>query len=194
MNQDPKRPGNHVVGVDETGTGAWAGPFFVCAAAVPEGWLPPPRLNDSKKMTPESRDAVFELLIRDPALVFNLQTVEPGWLDTHGQGPTLRFAMRRAAELLLERVTCVDLIFDGNHVAHQDGRAVPKADGLFPAVMAASVLGKVARDRRMLRYDWEYPQWAFGAHKGYGTPEHQQCIARHGLSPIHRRSISRFEA
>lgn len=194
MNQAVKRPGKYVIGVDEMGTGAWAGPFFVCAAAVPVGWKPPTLLTDSKNLkTDASRERAFAQLISDPHVLFHFRAVTHTDIDAHGQGPTLRWAMRTAAVMLMERVDFEDLIFDGSHCHHPAGRAETKADGKYPAVMAASVLGKVARDRRMIfHYGAKYPQWLFATHKGYGSPAHESAIERHGLSPIHRRSIGRF--
>ena len=189
----------YLIGVDECGTGAWAGPFVVCAAAVPLDWLPPPSLRDSKRykapkgslVAPE-REIACSLVLRDPRVLFTILQVTPADIDRFGQGVKHREAMQKAAELLLERLPGSDVIFDGTVCPLPSAQAIPKADDTYPAVMAASVIGKTFRDRKMITYAEQYPLWGFDVHKGYGTAEHQKQIALHGLSQIHRRSIQRF--
>ena len=83
------------------------------------------------------------------------------------------------------------LLVDGNSypVTNIQGQSVVKGDCLSKSIAAASILAKVARDRKMVEFGEKYPQWGFERHMGYPTRQHREAIAEHGLSPIHRRSF-----
>jgi len=185
-----KGPWTHVIGVDECGAGAWAGPLVVCAAAVPVDWVGPEGLNDSKKLTRKKREALFALM--DGPVPYTVAHSGSVTVDMMGLGKTLDVSFRQAVEGMLYFFPKSLVVLDG--VLHHDLThphiCLPKADGLVPAVMAASVLGKVTRDLEMVEYDRLYPGYDFAKSVGYGTAAHQVGLKKLGVSPLHRRSYA----
>ena len=178
----------YICGVDEAGRGPLAGP--VCAAAVilPEN-CEIEGLNDSKKLSEKKREALYDV-IREKALAY---CVAYGSLEEIEEFNILEatfLAMNRSIEGL--GVKADYALIDGNRVPK--GIKIPcetvvKGDAKSASIAAASVLAKVTRDRLLLEYDKEYPQYNFKKHKGYGTKEHTDLILEYGPSPIHRMSF-----
>ena len=174
-------------GVDEAGRGPLAGSVFA-AAVVLDAARPIDGLADSKLLTPASR-AQLAGLIRERALAWAVawSTVEE--IDRLNILRASLLAMRRAVESLgmVPGEVCVD----GNVVPAIAGRcrAIVKGDRLVPAISAASILAKVARDAEMEGLDALYPAYGFALHKGYPTPEHLAALQAHGPCAIHRRSF-----
>jgi ribonuclease HII len=176
-----------VVGVDEAGRGPWAGPIVAAAVILPP-FLRVPGINDSKLLAPEQRD-YYHARVRRAALAIGLGIVEVPELDRVGVGRANRWAMLIALHnlghpfdyLLVDGFPLPERLSPQEHII--DG------DRLSISVMAAGIVAKVTRDGLMMRYEERFPGWGFGQHKGYGTPEHQEAIARLGLSPLHRRSF-----
>lgn len=182
---------SRVAGLDEAGRGAWAGP--VCAAAVV---LPLHRkglvatldgVRDSKVLTPERRDELLPI-IREVAVAVGVGWGEPGEIDVWGIVPATRLAMARAVAALGENVDA--LLVDHLDLPGLDypQHALPKADAHCLSVAAASIVAKVERDRLMVALDEDYQGYGFAQHKGYGTPQHREALARLGPSVIHRVS------
>ena len=177
-----------VCGVDEAGRGPLAGP--VCAAAVilrPQTEIV--GLDDSKKLTEKKREALFPV-ITEQALSYGIGFATPEEIDKINILQATFLAMRRAVENL--SVTPDLLLIDGNqkpHIGLCDEVTVIKGDAKSMSIAAASVLAKVSRDRYMLKFAQQYPQYAFEKHKGYGTKLHYEQIAQYGISPVHRRSF-----
>jgi len=180
-----------VAGVDEAGRGPLAGP--VCAAAV---ILDPARpiegLRDSKQLAPARREQLA-LQIRERALSWSL-----GWADVEEidslniLGATL-LAMRRA--LCALAVQPAHVLVDGNRLPLLADRpvtlaAVVRGDATVPAISAASILAKCARDALMPAIDAAYPGYLMQQHKGYPTAQHLEALRRLGPSPQHRRSFA----
>lgn len=180
-----------IIGVDEVGTGSWAGPFVVCAFAAPnESWALE-GLNDSKKLTRNGRGPLATALMRDFPRSFVLITAPVADIDAHGLEKTWRRAVELAVDRLIAQVGVPwRVIIDGNKQPVSGAECYPKADGKFPCVMAASVIAKVHRDTHMMEEAVKYPQYGFDKHAGYGTAQHRAALVAHGLSPIHRRSYS----
>ena len=177
-----------VVGLDEAGRGCLAGP--VVAAAVV---LPPdaalPGLDDSKKLTPEAREALVPRIRRE-ALAVGVGQCSPAEVDELNVLWAAMEAMRRAAAAL-PLVPDVFLV-DGNREvpgAPCPQETVVKGDGRSLSIAAASVVAKVTRDRLMVELDAAYPVYGWAAHKGYPTAAHYAALAAHGPSPHHRRSF-----
>lgn len=176
-----------IVGIDEVGRGCMAGPLVAGAVLFDK---PMRGLKDSKKLTREQR-IVFDAKIRKKALAHGLGWVMPEELDEVGLTQAVRLAMERALlaiELEYERV-----IIDGNynflrHVPKTE--TLIKADDLIPAVSAASILAKVARDTWMIDAAKDYPDYGFDSHVGYCTPAHRAAVARHGICALHRKSFA----
>lgn len=185
----------YTCGLDEAGRGPLAGP--VCAAAV---ILPVSfdvtLLDDSKKLSKNRRESAMACIYRD-ALFWAVAWASPDEIDRHNILRASLLAMKRAwldidARLGDELRHSVELIVDGLHVPDipdVNCRAVVGADSQFPAVMAASILAKTARDRMMLRYSWLYPEYGYDRHKGYPTVSHIEALKENGPSPIQRKSF-----
>lgn len=177
-----------ILASDEAGTGAWAGPFMVCAVLVPAGWCPSVKVDDSKKLSEAARERAFEALIRDPDVIHSLIIVGAETIEHDGMGPAILSAHRRAQENALLRAgnpANVRRIVDGNYII-PGAESMPKADAKILAASAASIIAKVSRDREMRRLDGLYPGYGFANNVGYGTKEHEAALAMHGPCSIHR--------
>ncbi len=176
-----------IVGIDEVGRGAWAGPMAV--GAVMLGGTAIDGLTDSKKLTKKQREAL-DLEIRQKALAIGIGWVSARDIDAIGLTAALKLASRRALSHI--RHEYKEIIIDGTIKFIDDPRVstLPKADLLVPSVSAASIVAKVARDNYMKHLDTVFPGYAFGGHVGYGTPAHRRKIAEIGVSPIHRLSYA----
>lgn len=176
-----------VCGIDEAGRGPLAGP--VCAAAVllPEG-LVIDGLNDSKKLSEKKRDLLFPV-IEENALAFGIGFADEKEIDEINILQATFLAMRRAFDAMQRR--CDYVLVDGNRMPPMPvpGETVVKGDAKSPSIAAASILAKVSRDRVMLEYAKQYPEYQFEKHKGYGTKAHVEALHAFGPSPIHRRTF-----
>lgn len=178
-----------IIGIDEVGLGSWAGPLVVCAFYAPTEVWSLPALNDSKKLGKSTREKLAKELMRQFPDQFALVTVDSWDIDKHGIAKVLPMAMERSLELLVKKTGLPNrVIVDGEDKGLRGAEYFPKADGLFPSVMAASVIAKVFRDDLMYRHAKTYPHYGFEKHVGYGTRAHQQALVDHGLCPLHRRS------
>lgn len=178
-----------VCGSDECGYGSWAGPLIACAAIVPVGWALP-GVTDSKKLTKKKREALYGTLL---GLPHGIQAISADEIDHMGMAAAWEKAHLGAIEKALFDASR-DLkgekpliIIDGVKPV-KGALAVPKADLLIPAVSAASIIGKVYRDRLMVGEGRLYPKYGFDRNSGYGTKQHQEALKAHGVTPIHRKS------
>ena len=177
-----------VAGVDEAGRGPLAGPV-VAAAVILDDMKPIPGLNDSKKLTANRREVLYDE-IRAKALCFCIAQASVQEIDEINILQATMLAMRRAVMGL--RLKPVLVLVDGNRLPQIDiqAEAIVKGDALVKAISAASILAKVTRDRWCERLDAQYPQYGFAVHKGYGTALHLQALQAHGATLEHRRSFS----
>ena len=175
-----------VVGVDEVGRGALAGPLTVAAVCLP----PEPiiwGLNDSKQLEPNARERLSSKIC-DVALGVGIAHVDNQTIDRLGMTSSLRQAMRQAVEATGLDPDCV--LIDGNPIgAHPKEVCVVKGDARIACISAASIVAKVARDALMVSYDAEYPDYHLARCKGYGSAEHIAAIRALGPSPLHRISF-----
>ncbi|MEM6535214.1 MAG: ribonuclease HII [Pseudomonadota bacterium] len=178
-----------ICGIDEAGRGPWAGP--VTAAAVilnPEA--PIAGLTDSKKLSAKRREAI-EPLIKDQALAWCVADASAEEIDQINIREATFLAMRRAIEGL--PITPTHALIDGNALPSGlpcPARAIVKGDLTEPAISAASILAKTARDRLLTDLCTRYPGYGLGQHKGYGTKAHADALFALGPSPQHRRSFA----
>ncbi|MEK7191244.1 MAG: ribonuclease HII [Pseudomonadota bacterium] len=181
---DPVR----IAGVDEAGRGPLAGPV-VAAAVILDPAKPIEGLADSKTLAPARRE-VLALQIRAQALAWALGTAGVEEIDRLNILQATLLAMRRAVEALPIYPELV--LVDGNQppALHCTVRTVVRGDATIPAISAASILAKVARDRTMAELDAVYPGYGFARHKGYPTAEHIQALGRLGATPEHRLSFA----
>ena len=177
-----------VCGVDEAGRGPLAGP--VCAAAV---ILPKDivieGLNDSKKLTEKKREALYDVICQK-AVAYSICYGTLEEIEQYNILEATYFAMNRAINSL--EVKADFALVDGNRIPRNIAvpcETVVKGDAKSCSIAAASILAKVTRDRLLLEYDKQYPQYGFAAHKGYGTKAHYEAIKEYGVCEFHRISF-----
>ncbi|MFZ5528223.1 MAG: ribonuclease HII [Pseudomonadota bacterium] len=177
-----------VAGVDEAGRGPLAGPV-VAAAVILDDQQPIKGLNDSKKLTPATRERLFDE-IRAKALCLCIAEASVEEIDQINILQATMLAMKRAVEGL--RLKPAQVLVDGNRlpVLKVPAEAIVQGDAKVTAIAAASILAKVHRDRLCQQLHERYPLYGFDGHKGYGTAAHLAALAAHGACPEHRRSFS----
>lgn len=179
-----------VAGIDEAGRGPLAGPVSAAAVVLPEGFAME-GLNDSKKLSPKRRDELFEKLTKHEDVVWAVAVVDAEEIDRVNILRASHIAMARAFADL--RPMADAGLIDGLPVPVRDfpspQMALVKGDSRSVSIAAASIIAKVWRDRMMVEFDREYPEYGFQSHKGYGTKQHLAALESHGPCPIHRRSF-----
>jgi ribonuclease HII len=177
-----------IAGVDEAGRGPLAGP--VCAAAVIlDPRRPIPGIGDSKKISPSRREAL-EVAIKSQSLAWSVAWASAAEIDAINILQACLLAMGRAVAAL-DRAPGRVLV-DGNRAPDCacPVQTIVGGDGSIPAIGAASILAKVARDRLMCQLDLEFPGYGFADHKGYPTATHRAALRRLGPCPEHRRTFA----
>lgn len=182
------REGLLVVGVDEVGRGPLIG-AVVTAAVILDPARPVAGLADSKKLSASRREKIAAEIC-EKALAWSLGRAEPAEIDRLNIFKATMLAMQRAVESL-PLVPDAALV-DGNKTPSLGcpAEAVVKGDARIPAISAASILAKVARDSEMITLHAQHPEYGFDRHKGYPTEMHRQALAKLGPLPQHRRSFA----
>ena len=177
-----------VAGVDEAGRGPLAGPV-VAAAVILDDLHPIDGLADSKKLSPQRRDQLYDE-IRAKALCFAIAQASVEEIDQHNILQATLMAMRRAVMGL--RLKPVKVLVDGNQLPVLEvlAEAIVKGDTKVPAISAASILAKVHRDRWCQEVHQQFPQYGFDQHKGYGTVFHLNALKIYGACLHHRKSFA----
>ena len=180
--------GDFLAGVDEVGRGPLVG-SVVAAAVILDPKAPIDGLTDSKKLTARRRESL-DVLIRERALSFAVAEASAEEVDSLNIYHATHLAMRRAVDALAPQAEY--LLVDGNRLSGHalPGQAVVKGDARHPAIAAASILAKVARDAQMAELDLRYPEYGFARHKGYPTKEHLAALEAHGPLAEHRKSFA----
>lgn len=197
-----------VVGIDEVGRGALAGPVVVAAAALPCGFAPRNRalgaLKDSKKLSARQREAWAEYFTQ--SAVFAVARVYPRQIEKLNISKAANLAAGRAFGRLCAvggghrsgtngtrangRIFLDGGLFLGNGRQPKNAKTVIKGDEKITAVKIASIVAKVHRDRLMRRLAKKYPHYGFEIHKGYGTAAHRRAIKKYGPCPAHRLTFT----
>lgn len=176
-----------IAGVDEAGRGPLAGPVFAAAVVFDKDTVIP-EINDSKKLTEKKREELFDVII-EKALYYNIVSVSEQEIDRIN---ILNAALKcfDLAVSGLDELPDIALI-DGNRCGEMpvECETIVKGDAKSMSIAAASILAKVARDRYITELDSKYPEYNFKKHKGYGTKEHLEAIAKYGPCPIHRMTF-----
>lgn len=177
-----------IAGVDEAGRGPLAGPVSAAAVILPAGWRCA-GLDDSKKLSSVKRERLYQVITSDPAVRWSLSMADPDEIDRINILRATHAAMARAVKGLAAAVD--HCLIDGLPVPafpwSHDG--IVKGDGKSLSIAAASIIAKVSRDRVMLDFAREFPEYGFERHKGYGTKMHLEALRLHGPCRIHRRSF-----
>lgn len=180
---------NYIAGVDEAGRGPLAGPVYA-AAVILDPSRPISGLADSKKLSPTRREKLFTI-IRSQALAYGIAHATVAEIDRLNILYAAMLAMSRAVAAL--SITPHLVLVDGNRCPTDlpcPSRAIVRGDALEPAISAASILAKVARDHLMQDLEAHWPGYGFGHNKGYPSPDHLEALTRLGPCPEHRRSFA----
>lgn len=188
-----KQFSNPVVGIDEAGRGPLAGPVVTCALFLKEFQEKDYHqlINDSKKLSEKKRDQIYDFLINDPNISYKTAIADSSLIDKINILEATKSAMSDAYEGL--SIEAGKILIDGNHkmARHHDiSMPVIKGDSKVFSIAAASIIAKVTRDKMMLEYDKQYPEYGFAKHMGYGTKFHLEALKKHGPCPIHRMSFA----
>jgi len=177
-----------IAGVDEAGRGPLAG-AVIAAAVILDPAYPIEGVTDSKKLTAKRRERL-EVEIQQQAKAWAIGRAEVEEIDEINILQASLLAMSRAVEGL--SISPVHVQVDGNQcpAVNCSVEAIINGDALVPAIGAASILAKVARDRELMALDEQYPEYGFARHKGYPTRAHFAALEEHGASPVHRRSFA----
>ncbi len=181
-------PSGVIVGIDEAGRGALAGPV-VAGACV----FNPRRRNvpiaDSKQLTPEQRERSFAWITKH--CICGVGIVSAEFIDNFGILVATERAMQLAVIDLKRFIQPTHLLVDGRDKFHFDEphSSIIRGDQKERCISAASIIAKVTRDRIMVEYSRQFPHYFFNQHKGYGTRKHYDAIQKDGLCELHRRSF-----
>ena len=176
-----------IAGIDEAGRGPLAGPVVSAAVILPDTF-PVAGVDDSKKLTPKQRDISFQVICKK-AVSIGIGLVDNIEIDRIN---ILQAALQSMAESVENLETRPDyLLIDGTHNISTElpQTTIIKGDSLSISISAASIIAKVVRDRIMVKYHEDYPQFGFFQHKGYPTKAHKEAIKAYGPCSIHRRSF-----
>lgn len=175
-----------IAGVDEAGRGPWAGPV-VAAAVILDPERIPASIANSKVLMPEEREAIFPRILATSVVGIGIADVDR--IDRDNILNATLWAMAEAVAGLLAPPRLV--LIDGNKAPRlkMEARTLIKGDARSLSIAAASIVAKVTRDRLMVELGRQLPDYGFERHKGYGTPEHQDALRRHGVTDHHRRSF-----
>lgn len=175
----------YVVGIDEVGRGCWAGPVVVGAFIFNNKSPILPQVNDSKKLTINQREKVFEMLQRGS---FSIGLATAQEIDRINIVRATRLAIKRALDLL--NLDGCKVLIDGYFKSEFDfdNECIKSGDEKHYSIAAASILAKVLRDNLMSDLAQEYPEYGFESHVGYGTKRHREALERFGICDIHRKS------
>lgn len=184
---------DRIAGVDEAGRGPLAGPVVV-AAVILDPARPVDGLADSKQLSAKRREYLYALIV-ERALAHSIVRVEAGEIDRINILNATLTGMARALATLASAPSFA--LIDGNRLPKSlpcPARAIVRGDATEPAISAASILAKVARDRILCEFDQRWPGYGFARHKGYPSPAHLDALRRLGPCPEHRRSFAPVRA
>lgn len=187
-----------ICGIDEAGRGPLAGPVTAAAVILPDDF-PIDMLGDSKRLS-ERRRVLAAEEIMGRAVCWGIGWVSPRDIDRINILQASLLAMKRAYDQMTLRESpdavipyeLIRVYVDGLYVPQIEAgemSAVVRGDSTIPAIMAASILAKTARDSWMVSIAKKYPLWDFDLHKGYPTAHHRALCREYGISPIHRKSF-----
>jgi ribonuclease HII len=190
----------HIIGVDEAGRGALAGPVAVGAVLVLRdfNWAQVKGVADSKKLSPKKREEIFLIakkLEKEGKLKYAVALVSEKVIDQKGITFAVREGINRALATLAPDPRHTYIKLDGllhAPIEFKNQKTIIKGDVTEKEISLASIMAKVTRDRYMVRLSKKYPEYKFDVHKGYGTLLHRKNIKKSGISVIHRTTFTRL--
>ena len=176
-----------VCGVDEAGRGPLCGPVVAAAVILKPGQMID-GVNDSKKISEKKREKLYEDIMAN-ALAVGVGMSDVDVIEEVNILNATKLAMKQAISNL--KIQPEYVLIDGNQMIDitMDAETVVSGDAKSESIAAASIIAKVTRDRMLLEWDKEYPEYGFAKHKGYGTKAHIDAIGKYGLTPLHRKSF-----
>lgn len=173
--------------MDEAGRGCLAGPVFAAAVIFPLS-LKISDIDDSKKLTPDARERLFDVILKN-AISWSVASVDQDEIDRINIHRASLLAMGKAVSNLAPRPEFI--LVDGRFMIPDlfQQEVIIQGDGLSQSIAAASILAKVSRDRWISEESKKYPAFSFTKHKGYGTRRHFEEIRRNGITPLHRKTF-----
>lgn len=180
--------GDLVAGIDEAGRGPLAGPVVCACCIMPLDYDKMiDGINDSKKLSEKKREKIFEQ-IKQTAIAYSIAIIDEKVIDEVNILNATKIGMQQSYDSM--SVSPNTLLVDAVKIqSNCNTYSIIKGDATSYNIAAASILAKVTRDRMMLDYDTEYPEYGFAKHKGYGTKVHINAIKTIGPCPIHRRTF-----
>lgn len=178
-------------GVDEVGRGCLAGPVVAAAVILPNDFFHPD-LNDSKKLSPEKREKLREVICQQ-AIAYAVAEASVEEIDQFNILNASFLAMNRAITQLHRSPD--RLLIDGNRFVNNSNIphvCLVKGDATYASIAAASILAKNYRDELMKKLAQSYPSYGWEKNVGYPTAQHRKAIEKHGLSPYHRRTFKQL--
>lgn len=174
---------NLIAGIDEVGRGPLAGPVVVASVIMPNDDLIP-EVNDSKQVSEKKREKLYPLIL-EKAISYSFAVVDEKVIDEINILQATKKAMKEAINSLSVKPDVV-LIDAVKLDIPYETQSIIKGDANSYNIACASIIAKVYRDRMMVEYAKDYPEYGFEKHKGYGTAEHIRAIGEYGACPIHR--------
>ncbi|MEX2032956.1 MAG: ribonuclease HII [Candidatus Colwellbacteria bacterium] len=188
----------YIIGIDEAGRGALAGPVVVAAVSIPKGFYPRnaslPKLKDSKKLSPIQRAAWFGFIKSHPQITYFTARIYPRKIEKINIARCANLAALRCYEKITGSIngTGVRVLLDGGLYLRSKvtqphfAKTVIRGDEKLTVIKLASIVAKVTRDRYMVKLNQKYPHYDFHSHKGYGTVTHRKLLRRFGPAEVHR--------
>ena len=173
-----------IAGVDEVGRGCLAGPVIAASVILKR---PIKGLMDSKRLSSKKREDLSQIIIKNS--IFAIGAADSQEIDQINILQASLLAMQRSLEKLDMQPKKV--LVDGNHIFETsiEIEAIVGGDNLIPSISAASIVAKGFRDRLMMAYSKEFPNYGLDKHKGYPTKLHKEMLKKYGLTRIHRRTF-----
>lgn len=178
-----------VIGTDEVGRGPLAGPVMAAAVRL-DLQKPIDGITDSKKLSAKKREILYDQITTE-AIDWAVSEVSPKEIDRIN----ILQASLKAMHLSIDQLSTPwsKVLVDGNKLINTidscKQKTVIKGDNKSASIAAASIIAKVTRDRLMIKYHDQYPEYGFNAHKGYPTAKHRECVKQYGITPIHRKTF-----
>jgi len=178
---------DYEAGVDEAGRGSLAGPVTASAVIFPRGYTNKD-LDDSKKISSTKREILRKQIEKD-AIAYSIVNISPGTIDKENILNATFVAMNSALEKL--KILPEFIVIDGNKFKNYHDipfKCIVKGDQKYLNIAAASILAKTYRDDIMQKLHLKHPIYKWFNNKGYGTPEHRECIIKYGRTKFHRKT------